>query len=267
MEHPAVAEAGVIGKPDPIAGRDREGLRRAEARLHGRADELERELLGFVRKRLGTAVAPKEIAFLPLAAQDPQRQDHAPPAQGARARAAGRRYLHAGGRRMSQASVEPDASVVITRYRASRCCAQMIRIRRFEEKCAELYSAGKIRGFLHLYIGEEAVAAGVMPALTRDDAVVATYREHGHALARGLTRREHHGRDVRQAGRLQPRPRRLDASVRRDATLLRGQCHRRRRAAAGGGTGPGRQDAEAQPRDRLLFRRGRRRGRRVPRVA
>jgi pyruvate dehydrogenase E1 component alpha subunit len=63
---------------------------------------------------------------------------------------------------------------------------QMIRIRRFEEKCAEQYSAGKIRGFLHLYIGEEAIAAGVMPHLTLDDAVVATYREHGHALARGM---------------------------------------------------------------------------------
>jgi pyruvate dehydrogenase E1 component alpha subunit len=63
---------------------------------------------------------------------------------------------------------------------------QMLRIRRFEEKCAELYSAGKIRGFLHLYIGEEAVAAGVLSALTGEDAIVATYREHGHALARGL---------------------------------------------------------------------------------
>jgi pyruvate dehydrogenase E1 component alpha subunit len=63
---------------------------------------------------------------------------------------------------------------------------QMLRIRRFEEKCAELYSAGKIRGFLHVYIGEEAVAVGVLEALTPDDAVVATYREHGHALARGI---------------------------------------------------------------------------------
>jgi pyruvate dehydrogenase E1 component beta subunit/2-oxoisovalerate dehydrogenase E1 component len=62
----------------------------------------------------------------------------------------------------------------------------MLRIRRFEEKCAELYSAGKIRGFLHLYIGEEAVAVGAMHALTPEDAVVSTYREHGHALARGL---------------------------------------------------------------------------------
>jgi pyruvate dehydrogenase E1 component alpha subunit len=50
----------------------------------------------------------------------------------------------------------------------------------------ELYSAAKIRGFLHLYIGEEAVAVGVMDALAPDDAVVATYREHGHALARGI---------------------------------------------------------------------------------
>jgi pyruvate dehydrogenase E1 component alpha subunit len=63
---------------------------------------------------------------------------------------------------------------------------EMLRIRRFEEKCAELYSAGKIRGFLHLYIGEEAVAVGAMQALTPEDAVVATYREHGHALARGI---------------------------------------------------------------------------------
>ncbi len=62
----------------------------------------------------------------------------------------------------------------------------MIRIRRFEERCAELYSAGKIRGFLHLYVGEEAIAAGVMPVLEPDDAVVSTYREHGHALARGI---------------------------------------------------------------------------------
>jgi pyruvate dehydrogenase E1 component alpha subunit len=65
----------------------------------------------------------------------------------------------------------------------------MLRIRRFEEKSAELYSAMKIRGFLHLYVGEEAVAAGVMPAITLDDAVVSTYREHGHALARGVPAR------------------------------------------------------------------------------
>ena len=63
---------------------------------------------------------------------------------------------------------------------------EMLRIRRFEERCVELYSATKIRGFLHLYIGEEAVAVGVCQALTAEDPVVATYREHGHALARGV---------------------------------------------------------------------------------
>lgn len=64
---------------------------------------------------------------------------------------------------------------------------EMVRIRRLEEKSAELYSAMKIRGFMHLYIGEEAIAVGVMQALTPEDAVVATYREHGQALARGVS--------------------------------------------------------------------------------
>ena len=63
---------------------------------------------------------------------------------------------------------------------------EMLRIRRFEERAAEQYSLTRIRGFLHLYIGEEAVGVGAMQALTPDDAIVATYREHGQALARGL---------------------------------------------------------------------------------
>lgn len=62
----------------------------------------------------------------------------------------------------------------------------MIRIRRFEDKCAELYTKEKIRGFLHLYDGEEAVAAGVIPVLDTRDRIVSTYREHGHALVRGV---------------------------------------------------------------------------------
>jgi len=76
--------------------------------------------------------------------------------------------------------------VTATAPEALRLLTEMVRMRRFEEKCAELYSAGKIRGFLHLYIGEEAVAAGAISALTPDDAILATYREHGHALARGI---------------------------------------------------------------------------------
>jgi pyruvate dehydrogenase E1 component alpha subunit len=73
------------------------------------------------------------------------------------------------------------------RTHALELLRQMLLIRHFEEKCAELYTQQKIRGFLHLYIGEEAVAVGVMQALAPDDAVVATYREHGHALARGIS--------------------------------------------------------------------------------
>ncbi|TFB52488.1 pyruvate dehydrogenase (acetyl-transferring) E1 component subunit alpha [Cryobacterium tagatosivorans] len=63
---------------------------------------------------------------------------------------------------------------------------QMLRVRRLEEKCVQLYSEAKIRGFLHVYIGEEAVATGVMATLQPEDAVLATYREHGHALLRGV---------------------------------------------------------------------------------
>ena len=63
----------------------------------------------------------------------------------------------------------------------------MVRIRRFEEKCAQAYGEGKIRGFLHLYIGEEAVAVGALHALQPQDNIVATYREHGHALVRGVS--------------------------------------------------------------------------------
>jgi pyruvate dehydrogenase E1 component alpha subunit len=66
---------------------------------------------------------------------------------------------------------------------------EMLLIRRFEEKCVELYAATKIRGFLHVCIGEEAVGVGAMRAFRPEDAIVATYREHGQALARGISAR------------------------------------------------------------------------------
>src|SRR5438876_8783328 len=68
---------------------------------------------------------------------------------------------------------------------ARRLLADMMLIRRFEEKAAEAYALGKIGGFLHLSIGEEAVAVGVTSALRPDDYAISTYREHGHALAKG----------------------------------------------------------------------------------
>lgn len=83
----------------------------------------------------------------------------------------------------SSVTAQPSTS----REHALLLLHQMLLIRHFEEKSAELYTQQKIRGFLHLYIGEEAVAVGVMQALGPDDAIVATYREHGHALARGIS--------------------------------------------------------------------------------
>ena len=80
---------------------------------------------------------------------------------------------------MSQVPYPAEFAVTLLR--------DMLRIRRLEERAAELYGEGKIRGFLHLYIGEEAVATGALHALEADDAVVATYREHGHALLRGVS--------------------------------------------------------------------------------
>lgn len=75
----------------------------------------------------------------------------------------------------------------LSRTHALDLLKQMIRIRRFEGKCAELYTQEKIRGFMHLYDGEEAVAVGIIPLLEKRDRVVATYREHGHALVRGVS--------------------------------------------------------------------------------
>jgi pyruvate dehydrogenase E1 component alpha subunit len=73
-----------------------------------------------------------------------------------------------------------EKSLILDLYR------KMVLIRRFEETCAEMYGRAKIGGFLHLYIGEEAVAAGTIPLLEDRDYIVTHYREHGHALARGL---------------------------------------------------------------------------------
>lgn len=88
---------------------------------------------------------------------------------------------------MTKKSSVKDAVTQIDRAHALHLLHQMLRIRRLEEKSAELYSSMKIRGFLHLYIGEEAVAVGVIEVLKPEDNVVATYREHAHALLRGMS--------------------------------------------------------------------------------
>ena len=81
---------------------------------------------------------------------------------------------------------EIKANINAERDHGLKLLYQMMLIRRFEEKSAEMYSKTKIRGFLHLYIGEEAVAVGVMNVLTEEDYVLCTYREHGQALIRGI---------------------------------------------------------------------------------
>src|ERR1044071_8953623 len=70
-----------------------------------------------------------------------------------------------------------------------RMLRQMLLIRRFEEKAAEAYALGKIGGFCHLYIGQEAVAVGALAALKPDDYVICSYREHGQALIKGIDRK------------------------------------------------------------------------------
>jgi len=69
----------------------------------------------------------------------------------------------------------------------TRIYHEMVLVRRFEEKAAEAYSSGKIGGFCHLYIGQEAVAIGALSAIRKDDYVLTSYREHAHAIAKGMT--------------------------------------------------------------------------------
>src|SRR5881398_26728 len=80
-------------------------------------------------------------------------------------------------------TLEEDRETLLTIFR------QMLLIRRFEEKCAESYSLGKIGGFCHLYIGQEAISTGVMSMIRNDDYIITAYRDHGQALARGISPR------------------------------------------------------------------------------
>lgn len=80
-----------------------------------------------------------------------------------------------------------NVNPAITKKHQHELLYQMLLIRRLEEKSAEMYTKSKIRGFLHLYIGQEAVAVGVIQALTKDDNVLSSYRDHGHALVKGIS--------------------------------------------------------------------------------
>ncbi len=86
---------------------------------------------------------------------------------------------------MAQKTTEAAPTLGVDAETAKQLLHQMMLIRRFEEKAAENYALGKIGGFLHLSIGEEAVAVGVTSTLRPDDYAISTYREHGHCLAKG----------------------------------------------------------------------------------
>src|SRR5512145_1857096 len=86
---------------------------------------------------------------------------------------------------MAQKAAKTTPALGVDGDVAKHLLHQMMLIRRFEEEAAENYALGKIGGFLHLSIGEEAVAAGVTAALRTDDYAISTYREHGHCLAKG----------------------------------------------------------------------------------
>ena len=94
----------------------------------------------------------------------------------------------------------------------------MMLIRRFEEKAAEAYALGKIGGFLHLYIGEEAVAVGATSVLRPDDYAIAAYREHGHCLAKGADPRRAMAELFGRGDGLMQGQGRLDAPVRQVAS-------------------------------------------------
>jgi len=87
---------------------------------------------------------------------------------------------------MSQAEIEAEARPIVTQDQAVGWLRQMLLIRRFEERSAMLYQNQKIGGFCHLYSGQEPVAVGSIGVLREDDYVITAYRDHGHALARGM---------------------------------------------------------------------------------
>ena len=108
----------------------------------------------------------------------------------------------------------------------------MLTIRLFEQRVAREFRTGEIPGFVHMYIGEEAVAAGVCANLDDDDYVTSTHRGHGHCIAKGCELAADDGRDLRPRGRALQGARRLDAHRRLLARDARRERDRRRRHRA-----------------------------------
>src|SRR5262249_13759793 len=87
---------------------------------------------------------------------------------------------------MTQLETEAEVKPIVTRNQAVAWLRQMMLIRRFEERAEMMYQKGRIGGFFHQYSGQEPVAVGSIGVLREDDYVITAYRDHGHALARGM---------------------------------------------------------------------------------
>ena len=234
MEHPAVAEAGVIGKPDPVAGEIVKAFVALKAGPRAERGAAPRA----ARLRPHGGWAPpwrrRRSTFAEHLPHDPQRQDHAPAAQGPRARPARGRPLDAGEAVMTTLAAGPRGAASPRELRAAAAARD----------AAHPPLRGEVRRALQRQPRSAASCTSTSArrpwpsASCRRSAprtrVVATYREHGHALARGVPMDAIMAEMFGKADGLQPRPRRLDAPVRRRAPLLRRQRDRRRRAAARG---------------------------------
>ena len=134
---------------------------------------------------------------------------------------------------MSWRKCETEAKPIVTRNQALGWLRQMMLIRRFEERAEMMYQKQKIGGFFHQYSGQEPVAVGSIGVLREDDYVITAYRDHGHALARGMERQGGDGRAAGQGDRLLQGQGRLDALLRRREGLPRRPRDRRQPHPAG----------------------------------
>ena len=245
MEHPAVAEAGVIGKPDPMAGEIVKAFVALKTGFTPR-EALRRDLLGHARKRLGAAVAPKEIDFLPTL---PKTRSGKIMRRLLKARELGlpegdtvyaRETANADERRSTEAGHDPARR---RRWRLLRDDGAHPPLRGAVRRAVRPAEDPRLPAPLHRRGGGRGRrdAARSRPTTRSSPRIASTATRSRAASRHGRA----HGRDVRQAGRLLPRPRRLDAPVRPATRLLRRQCDRRRRAAARGRARARRQDAGA----------------------
>ncbi len=155
------------------------------------------------------------------------------------------------------AQAQTEAKPIVSRNQALGWLRQMLLIRRFEERSAMLYQRQQIGGFCHLYSGQESVAVGSIGVLREDDYVITAYRDHGHALARGMDPKVGMAEMLGKAVGLLQGQGRLDALLRRREAVPRRPRHRRQPHPAGHRRRLRHQVPRRGPRLHLLLRRRR----------